>query len=221
MKLKFLAHAAFLFTSDKDTKILIDPYEPGGFEGALNYAPIDEQADAILVSHQHADHNYIAEHHKEAAMFDQVGEFEFKDVKILGFHSYHDEEKGAKLGENIIFVVKIDDITICHLGDLGHKLSVVDAELMGDIDILLLPVGGLYTINAEVATDVMQTLKPKICIPMHYKSKKISVEFAPIDDFLVEKENVKKLPQSEIELEYKNLPSNPEIWVLEQNKEHE
>jgi len=219
MKIKFLAHAAFLLTSDKDTKVLIDPYEPEGFEGTLNYKPIDEQVDAILVSHQHADHNYIAEHHQEAAIFDQVGEFEFEDAKILGFHSFHDEEEGKKLGENIIFVVKTDDITICHLGDLGHKLSVADAELIGDIDILLLPVGGLYTINAEVATDVMQTLKPKICIPMHYKSEKISVEFAPVDDFLIDKKNVKRLQQSEIELEYEKLPHDLEIWVLKQSKE--
>lgn len=219
MKIKFLAHAAFLLTSDKDTKILIDPYEPGGFEGALNYEPIDEQVDAVLVTHQHADHNYIAEHHKKAELFDQIGEFAFEDVKILGFHSYHDEEKGAKLGENIIFVIKIDDITICHLGDLGQRLSVAEAELIGDIDVLLLPVGGLYTINAEMATDVMHTLKPKICIPMHYKSEKISVAFAPIDDFLVDKKNVKRLQQSEINLEYEKLPNDPEIWVLKQSKE--
>jgi L-ascorbate metabolism protein UlaG (beta-lactamase superfamily) len=219
MKIKFFAHAAFLLTSNKDTKILIDPYEPGGFEGALNYKPIDEQVDVILVSHQHADHNYIAECHKKAELFDQVGEFEFEDAKILGFHSFHDEEEGKKLGENIIFVVKTDDITICHLGDLGHKLSVAEAEMMGDIDVLLLPVGGLYTINANVATDVMQTLKPKICIPMHYKSEKITVDFAPVDDFLAGKKNVKHLQQSEIELEYEKLPHDPEIWVLEQAKE--
>jgi len=219
MKIKFLALAAFLLISDKDTKILIDPYEPGGFEGTLNYKPIDEQVDAILVSHQHADHNYIAPHHQKAELFDQVGEFEFNDVKILGFHSYHDEEEGKKLGENIIFVVKIDDITICHLGDLGHKLSVADAEMMGDIDVLLLPVGGLYTINANMASEIMQTLKPKICIPMHYKSEKIAVDFAPVDDFLAYKENVKRLQQSEIELEYNNLPHDPEIWVLKQSKE--
>ncbi|GAG70598.1 unnamed protein product, partial [marine sediment metagenome] len=138
MKIKFLAHAAFLLTSDKDTKVLIDPYEPGGFDGALNYQPIDEQVDAIVISHQHADHNYIAPHHQNVTVFDQIGEFKFNDIKILGFHSYHDEEKGKKLGENIIFVIKIDDVTICHLGDLGQKLSVADAELMGEIDVLLL-----------------------------------------------------------------------------------
>ncbi|MGD9107816.1 MAG: MBL fold metallo-hydrolase [Gammaproteobacteria bacterium] len=218
MKLKFLAHAAFLLTSDRDTKILIDPYEPGGFDGAINYQPINESVDAIVISHQHADHNYIAPHHQNATVFDQVGEFEFNDIKILGFHSYHDDEKGKKRGENIIFVIKIDDVTICHLGDLGHKLSVADAELIGEIDILLVPVGGVYTIDAETATEVMHTLKPKVCIPMHYKSDKITIDLAPVNDFLADKNNVKMLQQAEIELEYNNLPHEPEIWVLEQAK---
>jgi L-ascorbate metabolism protein UlaG (beta-lactamase superfamily) len=218
MKIKFLAHAAFLLTSDKGTKILIDPYEPGGFEGKLNYTPIDEQVDAIVITHQHADHNYIATHHQDADVFDQIGEFEFDDVKISGFHSFHDEEQGKKLGDNIIFVIKIDDVNICHLGDLGQKLSVAEAEMLGRIDILLLPVGGLYTVDAKMATDIMHTLKPKICIPMHYKSEKIDVDFAPVDDFLADKKNVNMLQQSEIELEYNNLPHDPEIWVLEQSK---
>jgi len=218
MKIKFLAHAAFLLTSDKGTKILTDPYEPGGFEGALNYQPIDEPVDAIVITHHHADHNYIATHHQDADVFDQIGEFESDDVKISGFHSFHDEEQGKKLGENIIFVIKIDDVNICHLGDLGHKLSVAEAEMLGRIDVLLLPVGGLYTVDAKMATDIMHTLKPKICIPMHYKSEKIDVDFAPIDDFLADKKNVKRLQQSEIELEYNKLPHDPEIWVLEQSK---
>ncbi len=218
MKIKFLAHAAFLLTSDKGTKILTDPYEPGGFEGKLNYTPIDEQVDAIVITHQHADHNYIATHHQQADVFDQIGEFEFDDVKISGFHSFHDEEEGKKLGENIIFIIKVDDIAICHLGDLGHKLSVAEAEMLGRIDVLLLPVGGLYTVDAKMATDIMHALKPKICIPMHYKSEKIDVDFAPVDDFLADKKDVKMLQQSEIELEYNNLPHEPEIWVLKQSK---
>lgn len=218
MKLKYLAHSAFLLTSDKDTKILIDPYESEGFDGILSYQPINEQVDAITISHQHADHNYIAPHHQNATVFNQPGEFEFNDIKLLGFHSYHDEEEGKQRGENIIFVIKIDDITICHLGDLGHKLSVADAELIGELDILLIPVGGVYTINAEVATDVMQTLKPKVCIPMHYKSDKIAVDLASVNDFLAGKNNVKMLQQAEIELEYNDLPHEPEIWVLEHTK---
>lgn len=218
MNLKYLAHAAFLFTSDKGTRVLIDPYEPGGFEGAINYKPIDENVDAIIISHDHADHNYIAPHHAEAKVFNKPGRANFNDVEILGIKTFHDTSKGGERGENLVFVIKIDDIVICHLGDLGHVLAKEELEAIGRIDVLLIPVGGLYTIDANAATSIMQAVMPKICIPMHYKTEKLSFGFAPVDNFLKNKNNVKQKGVSEIELDKNNLPQVPEIWALNPDK---
>jgi L-ascorbate metabolism protein UlaG (beta-lactamase superfamily) len=218
MKLEFLAHAAFLFTSNKGTKILTDPYEQGGFGGTINYGPIDEQVDVITITHNHADHNYIAPWHQSVPVINQAGKDKFADIEIFGVKVFHDSNMGKERGENIIFVMKIDDIIICHLGDLGHTLNQDVLKTIGKIDVLLLPVGGLYTIDANQATSVMQSLAPKICIPMHYKTEKIAVDFALLQDFLKDKNNVKILNTSQVELNKDLLPPNSEIWVLKYSK---
>ena len=218
MQLRFLAHAAFLLTSNKGTRILTDPYEPGGFGGAMGYAPIDEQVDVIAISHDHADHNYIAPCHQSVPVIKQIGAHKFADVEIFGVKVFHDAKMGQERGENIIFVIKIDGLTVCHLGDLGHTLNQDELEKIGKIDVLLIPVGGLYTIDANTATSVMQSLMPKICIPMHYKTEKIAMDFAPLQDFLKNKSNVKIVDNAEIELDKTLLPQIPEIWVLNFSK---
>jgi L-ascorbate metabolism protein UlaG (beta-lactamase superfamily) len=214
MKLKYLAHAAFLFTANKGAKILTDPYEPEGFNGAIGYSPITEAVDAITISHAHADHNYIAPHYQQAKIFNQTGKYEFNDIEILGIKTFHDTKQGKERGENIIFVLKINEIVICHLGDLGHTLNNDTLQAIGKIDVLLIPVGGIFTIDSVTATSVMQSLAPKICIPMHYKTKKLATNLASVDDFIRNKTNVKMVQTSEMKLNKDNLTQTPEIWVL-------
>lgn len=214
MNIKFLGHAAFILTSSKGTKLLTDPYELGCFDGVINYQPITEAVDVITISHDHADHNYIAPCHNTATIISKAGSHQFKDVEIFGTKTFHDTKQGQERGDNIVFTIRMDDIVVCHLGDLGHTLSAAELKVIGKIDVLLLPVGGLYTIDAAVATKVMQLLNPKICIPMHYKTNKIAMEFAPVTAFTKGKANVKKIDGSAIELTKANLPQMPEIWVL-------
>lgn len=214
MKLQYLAHAAFLFTSSKGTKVLTDPYEPGGFGGAIGYNSINETVDVITISHSHADHNYIAPHHMKATLFNQAGKYEFDDVEISGIKTFHDTNMGKERGENIIFGLKIDGIVICHLGDLGHILNKDVLQAIGKIDVLLTPVGGVFTIDANAATSVMQSLAPKICIPMHYKTDKLTFDLVSVDDFIKNKNNVKMVQASEVELDKDRFTETPEIWVL-------
>lgn len=214
MQLKFLAHAAFFFTANNGTKILIDPYEPNAFNGELQYSPIEDQADVVLITHDHADHNYISPQNKNAKIIKQAGKYVINDIEIYGYDVFHDKKLGKERGKNIIFVLKIDDLVICHVGDLGHTLNQETLKSLGKIDILLLPVGGVFTIDHHEATELMLALQPKICIPMHYKTAKINFPLAEIDEFLAGKNNVKKMSNSEINLSKDNLPDAMQILIL-------
>jgi len=168
MKIKWLGHASFLITSDTGAKIITDPYATGG---GLSYGEITESADIITVSHEHADHNNIAA-------------VRVKGIEFKGIASHHDETGGRQRGNNIMFCFEVDGIEICHLGDLGHQLSDKQASDLGEIDILLIPVGGYYTIDAKVATQVCNQLKPKVIIPMHFKNNKCGFPITGVDEFL-------------------------------------
>jgi len=218
MQLKYLAHSAFLLTSNEKTTVLTDPYEAGSFNGMVNYAPIDEHADIITISHSHADHSFIAPHHQQATILNQAKKINRLDTEIFGTSTFHDQASGQERGENIVFTIKIAGITFCHLGDLGHRLDDSHLEKIGPIDVLLIPVGGIYTINAAEATVIMDMLAPKICIPMHYKTTKLLFDLAPVDAFIHDKKNVKILATSQIELTKNHLPSTTEILVFTPEK---
>ena len=135
-------------------------------------------------------------------------------VDIRGINSFHDEVKGAKRGRNNIYIFTLDGITFCHLGDLGHILDEETAEQIGKIDILFIPVGGTYTLDASDAWEVIKIINPKIVIPMHYKIEGLSLPIAPVDEFL-EKGDYKVLRVgNEIDIEKEELPMEPEIWVF-------
>ena len=218
MKVKFLAHASFLITTNNGTKIITDPYKAGCFNNTLGYKPINESADIVLISHDHDDHNCVSEVTGQPKIIKEVGSKAVKDVKISGIGSYHDTQKGTQRGNNIIFVIEADGLRIVHLGDLGHGLSKEEYEKIGNVDVLLVPVGGYFTINEKVATEIMNGTNPKILIPMHYKTSVLDFPIAEVDDFLKDKKNVKRFGNSEIEVTKETLPKTPEIWVLKMLK---
>lgn len=219
MKIKFLAHASFLVTTNNNTKIIFDPYKSQSFSGSLGYKPIKEEADIVLVSHQHDDHNGILEVLGKPEVIKDTGIWTVKDIKITGITAYHDSQRGKARGQNIIFVVDTDGLRIAHLGDLGHSLNKEEIAQLGQIDILFSPVGGFFTIDAKVATEVFKSLNPKILIPMHYKTQVLNFPIATVDEFIKDKKNVKKIDSSEIEINKNTLPKTPEIWVLKMAKE--
>lgn len=215
MKIKYYGHAAFLITSGQGSKIIIDPYEPGAFGGQLSYGKIKDQADIVLTSHDHADHNYTKDLPGTPQIIKGSGPKTFKEISIKGIATYHDSSKGNERGTNTIFTLRVDHMQLCHLGDLGHLLSVKELAEIGPVDILLIPVGGFFTIDSEEATKVAEQIKPRILIPMHFKTEKCGFSIAPVEDFLKRKSNTKRTKTSEVTFDQSTLPREMEIVVLE------
>ena len=212
MKIKWNGHASFTITTSSGIKIITDPYEPGGFGGQIKYGPISDTADIVLVSHDHADHNYVQGLSGSPVVV--RGTQEEKGIKFEAVPAYHDPNKGAERGKNTIFVFEADGIKVAFLGDLGHILEPEQAEKLKGLDILLIPVGGTFTIDAKQAKQLVDMLKPKVAIPMHYKTEKLGFPIRPVDDFLSLCEKVKRLDTSEVEISKDQLPEPTEIWVL-------
>ena len=214
MKIKFLAHSSFLMTTASGTRIVTDPYTTN--ERHRN-ADIKETAEIVTVSHGHGDHNNVAAVKGNPLVLDKAGAekgIRDKTVKIRTVATAHDEADGAKRGPNLIFCFEIDGVKICHCGDLGHVLTDVQLKAIGAVDVLMVPVGGFFTIDAAGATKVCDQLKAKIILPMHYLTDKISLPIAKVDDFLKGKSNVKRSEGSEIEVKAGQLPARPEIIVM-------
>ena len=211
MKIKWLGQASFMITSDTGIKILTDPYTTGG---NLSYGEIRESADIVTVSHEHGDHNNVAAVGGNPQVVRGVATAEIKGIKFKGIPCYHDEVGGNKRGDNTIFCFEVDGVRVCHLGDLGHQLSDKQVAELGRIDILLIPVGGLYTIDAKVAGQVCDRLKPKVIIPMHYKTDRCGFPIAGVDGFLQGKAGISRLDASEVEFKPGELPASTQIIVL-------
>ncbi len=212
MKTKWLGHAAFLITADSGTRLVCDPYSVGG---GINYNPIDVSADIVTVSHQHGDHNNVAAVKGSPTVVDSPGTSTARGLEFHGVATFHDKSGGKERGTNIIFCFGMDGVRVCHLGDLGHILEKSQVAEIGSVDVVLVPVGGLYTIDAGEATKVCDQLKPRIVIPMHFKVRQCGYPIAGIDDFLRNRKNVKRLGTSEIEIKKENLPVDGETVVLE------
>lgn len=198
MKIRWFGHSCFYITSNNGTRILTDP-----FADSVGYRFPNEEADIVTVSHNHYDHNNTKAVRGNFEAFNKVGLYEYKDVQIKGIPSFHDKVKGWKRGANIIFVMNVDGIRVCHLGDLGHIPGQIQVSGVGQIDILMVPVGGIFTVDAEGARDVVELLKPKIVIPMHYKTPHLSFKLEGADKFtsLFDAARIKKPEEPEMSIE--------------------
>lgn len=214
MLIQWLGHSCFLIVSENGTKIITDPYESGAFGGGLNYDRIRIAPDIVTVSHKHADHGNVGGLPNHFEVVSKPGTVTVKGIEFKGIASYHDPEQGAIRGENVIFVMTIDGVRVCHLGDLGQELTHDQIAQMGQVDILMIPVGGYYTIEPDVATRLVQRINPKVVIPMHFKTPKVEFPIAGVDVFLAGKKNVKRLNSSEYEVTRETLPVEQEIVVL-------
>lgn len=212
MKLKWLGHSCFLITSDTGLRIITDPYTSGG---GVGYAPVNEAADIVVVSHDHFDHNAVSSVPGRPEVVTDSGAKEAKGIQFKGIATYHDESKGSERGANTAFCFSVDGVKLCHLGDLGHPLSREEISEIGDVDVLFVPVGGFFTIDAKVASQVCDDLKPKVVVPMHYKTPKLDFPVAGVEDFVKGKKNVRTLDSSEAEFKLGELPGATEIVVFQ------
>ena len=174
-----LGHSCFLLKESTGTTVITDPYSSD-----IGITMPTVSADVVTVSHSHYDHNNIKGVSGSPLIIDRAGAFEVKGVHILGIDSKHDEENGRLRGSNIVFNFRMDGVNICHLGDVGHGPSPLMIEAIGPVDILLVPVGGTYTIDAEVAKEYVDRLMPSIVIPMHYKTEGVELDIDDADQFL-------------------------------------
>ena len=210
MKVKWLGHASFLITSDSGIRIITDPYVTGS---NLNYGEIKESADIVTVSHDHRDHNNAAAVQGNPQVV--KGTTESKGVQFRGIPTHHDDAQGGKRGNNTIFCFDVDGVNVCHLGDLGYPPNESQVGELGEIDLLLIPVGGFFTIDAVTASQLCERLKPRVIIPMHYRNKKCAFPISGVDEFLQGKKNVSRLDASEVELKSGELPADTRIIVIQ------
>lgn len=212
MKIYWLGHACFLIALSDGKKVITDP-----FDRKLGYPEPVLDADIVTVSHQHFDHNAVEVISGKPDVVKQEGRHAFGDVTITGIPSYHDSSKGSQRGRNIIFVIEADGLKVCHLGDLGHVLEKGQEEKIGAVDVLLIPVGGFYTIGAAEAVKVVHQLNPKYVVPMHYKTGYIDFPITSADEFL------KNYPGYRVEQELvvtgKDLPDFTQAVLVELRNE--
>lgn len=210
MKIRWLGHACFLLESQDGTKIVTDP-----FDGSVGYKMPMLEADIVSVSHDHYDHNYVEGVQGDPQIIRSAGEYTIGNVKIKGVPAYHDEVKGAKRGTNIIFNFDIDGIKVCHVGDLGHLLSKSQLEEVGHVDVLLIPVGGIFTLDAEGAAAAVEQFSPKIIIPMHFRTPAVSMPIDPVDVFLEKMGYGEQLDSDTIEITAEDIGNERRIIVLD------
>jgi len=212
MKIKWLGHACFLITSKDGTRVITDPYTVGG---GINYSPITETADVVVVSHDHGDHSNVSAVQGKPEVVKGSCTKTVKGIRFRGITTSHDASQGQQRGANTVFCFTIDDIKLCHLGDLGHVLSPEQVTEIGAVDIIFVPVGGFFTIDAPVASYVCDQLKPKVVIPMHFKTPKCAYPIADVEDFLKGKKNVRREGVSEAEFQREKLPAVSAIMLLQ------
>jgi len=164
MKIEYLGHACFRIYTDKGTVVITDPYTGVGYE-----LPDGLTTDIVTVSHGHFDHNAVEKINGVKHVVDTVGTFVFDDVEIENFICNHDEKGGSLRGKNIVNTITVDGVKICHMGDVGEPCSAEILAKIGKVDVLLLPVGGTYTVDAVEAKRYVERIAPKIAIPMHYR----------------------------------------------------
>ena len=204
---QWFEHAFFLISDN--TRVAIDPFKD--LEG---YPNPSVSAEVVLVTHGHFDHSKVEIVQGKPQIVKGNGKKSAKGIEFTGVKTYHDEQKGSQRGENTIFTFELGGIKFAHCGDLGHILSQDQLRELGKVEVLMIPVGGYYTIDAKAANRICQQIKPKVIIPMHYKTAKCSLPIAEVDEFLQGKPVATILDTSETQFKRQSLPGSTRIMVL-------
>ncbi len=210
MKIKWLGHSCFLLTAANGVRVLTDP-----FDSSVGYEVPQVAADIVSTSHDHSDHNYTQAVQGDFFHVNKTGNFSHKGIEIMGVATFHDDEGGVQRGKNIIYKFIIDGLHICHCGDLGHVLTPEQLKEIGHVDILLIPVGGFYTIGPDQATEVVKMLQPLVIIPMHFKTEPIQYPIAGVEGFLQKMGSGARVGKQEVEYDKASMASRSGVVVLE------
>ena len=207
MEISWLGHSCFQLRG-KNVTLITDPFSP-----QLGHSLGKISAPIVTISHNHPGHNFASGVDGDPRIVRGPGEYEISDVLITGVASYHDNKHGQELGRNTIYIIHMDDLVICHLGDLGHVLQEEQLEEVADADMLLVPIGGQHTINATQAAEVISQVEPHIVIPMHY-SPPIDDIPNPLDKFCREMGIEAINPQLKLSITRSALPAETQIIIL-------
>lgn len=175
LRIKWFGHSMWLIESDQ-ARIVCDPFDNIGYP-----MPNNLEADIVTSSHCHHDHNNFSLIKGDYTKITETGHYNYRNIDIQGFETYHDQEYGSKRGKNTIFRFDIDQKVILHCGDLGHVPEPAFFNKLGNIDMLMIPVGGVYTINANQAKQIIELIKPKVVLPMHYKTSLLNFNLDKLD----------------------------------------
>jgi len=209
VEITWYGQACFRLRS-RGLSVVTDPYSP-----AIGLKLPRLTAAVVTVSHGHDDHNYVDAVKGPPFLISSPGEYEIEGIFVIGVGTYHDAKQGQERGKNTAYLIEFEGLTICHLGDLGHVLTQEQVEQLNSVDILLIPVGGKYTLNGSKAAEVVGLLEPKIVIPMHYKVPGLEVQIEGVSRFLKE---LAVEPPSKLEMltiTRSQLPDETRVVLLE------
>ncbi len=216
MTITYLGHSAFKLKGKVGT-VVTDPYED-----SIGLSMSKTSADMVTVSHQHADHNAVSKisatvRRDKPFIVNQPGEYEVGGISVFGVETFHDDVVGEQRGKNIVFTILIDGVRVCHLGDLGHELTSEQIDAIGSVDVLLCPVGGVFTIDPDQAVKTLRTIEPSIVIPMHYKTDQHDAatfgNLKTLTDFCSEY-GLEPQPVAKVEVTPGSLPEETELVIL-------
>lgn len=208
MDITWLGHSCFRIKS-KEVILITDPYD-----STLGYTWPGATANIVTLSHTHAGHSNAAGVEGNPKIIHRPGEYEVKGVFIIGLPTYHDAVQGANRGRNVIYLIELEDLRLCHLGDIGHIPSSHQVEELSEVDVLFVPIGGVSTIDAKTATEILRLLNPKIVIPMHYRTD-VTTWLDPLDKLTAAMGLRDIVSQPKLTVTRSNLPSESKLIVLD------
>jgi L-ascorbate metabolism protein UlaG (beta-lactamase superfamily) len=209
MEIVWLGHSCFRIRG-REATVVTDPCPP-----ATGYSIGRPTADIVTISHHHEDHDYVKAVAGNPIIIEDPGEYEIRGAFLTGVATYHDNDRGSERGPNTVFIIEIEDIKVCHLGDLGHSPSAEQAEEITGADVLLVPVGGRTTIDGPKAAEIVSLLEARLVIPMHYGTEAFKGELDPPDRFLKEMGVAKLDPQPKLTVTRNSLPMDTQVVLLD------
>jgi L-ascorbate metabolism protein UlaG (beta-lactamase superfamily) len=205
----WLGHGCFRLRG-RSAAVVTDPYPP-----SLGPRLPKLEADLVTISHKHENHSYSKAVAKDPYVVDGPGEYEVAGITVLGLPTFHDASQGEVHGRNTVCVIELDDVRVCHLGDLGHALAADMLEALGNVDVLLVPVGGGNTLDAAGAAEVVRQVEPRVVVPMHYALPAVKTQLAPVERFLKEMGVTEAEPQTRLSVQASSAESETRVVVLE------
>ena len=209
MEIVWLGYACFRIKG-KETSLITDPFPKN-----LGYSLGRVSADVVTISHSHPGHSYVEGISGEPKVIRRPGEYEIGNVLITGFSTFHDDDLGNKLGKNIVYLMEIDQMLVCHLGDLGHIPTADQVGELSGVEVLLVPVGGKSTLDGAAAAKTVRLLEPRLVIPMHFKTPATTLDIEPVDRFLKEMGLKNLEPQAKLNVTKSTLPPTTQVVLLE------